>query len=591
MLDLTKVEPFLNKLPIRDRFSRRLVPFHFNPNQKIIHRALCDLQARKRLMRLIVLKARRVGISSYTEGLGICQCLSRDGAKVLIVAHQFKSSKGLFEVPTNLVTRHLPGKESIQTLLDIPAPNKHLITIPHSEGESTLEIATAGSVESGRGLGMSFLHLSEAAFYGGVESFGSLLPTVPRDKSTVVVIESTANGRVGDGGHFYDYWMSAVEGQSEFIPKFIPWMDDPTCVAEAALADDAPADDEERTLVKDFNCSKAQLSWRRLTLDTECKGYLPLFHQEYPSTAEEAFIATGDPVFERDELDYCRKSLKEPVFVGNLARLDDALEFRANRYELDKGHEPIELKVWEMPQFEHKYYIGADAARGMREPGESVDPDELGDFASVVCWNGTTGCQAARVAGRINPEILADWCDRLGRAYNRAMVSIELTGNLGLWAQAVLRDRYRYANLYRWRNRDDKVRPIKAPIALGWETTLRTRPLMMDAFRAAIRERRVTVRDAGLLVQMEACERSDDFRWQVKRGHDDILISALVGWICLEQWAPPRKLGSSSPMKMDDTDNLPKVWRDDVEKAIQEHHSRIMHTITKKPQPDRLEGI
>jgi hypothetical protein len=195
------------------------------------------------------------------------------------------------------------------------------------------------------------------------------------------------------------------------------------------------------------------------------------------------------------------------------------------------------------------------------------------------------------MAARINPEKLADWCDRLGRAYNNAMVSIELTGNLGLWAQSVLRDRYVYGNLYRWRNRDDKVRPTKAPVALGWETTLRTRPMMMDAFRSAIRERRVFVRDEALATQMENCERSDDFRWQVKRGHDDILISALVGWICVEQWAPPRSLNSSSPYK-DSIDEIPKVWRDDVTDSIVAHHNKILASIKNpKLKNDRLEGI
>jgi hypothetical protein len=584
---MAKVESFLSKLPIRDRFTRRLVPFHLNPNQKVINQRLGQLQDKGKLMRAIVLKARRVGISSYTEGLALCQGLSRDGAKALIVAHLFKSSKGLFEVPTNLVTRHLGGSDSLQEMFSMPTPNKHLITIPHKEGESTLEIATAGSVESGRGLGFSFLHLSEAAFYPGVESFGSLLPMVPRDKSTVVIIESTANGRVGPGEHFYDYWCGAVEGRNEFIPIFIPWMDDPTCTANPASAEDAPADDEERVLMREFGCTKSQMAWRRLTIETECKGYLNLFHQEYPSTADEAFISTGDPVFEPDELAYARSTIKDPLFVGQLRRSDSG-EYMT---PIQGGGE---LHVWEQPIWGHWYYIGADAARGIREQGESVDPDELGDFASIVVWDGTTGNQCARLALRINPEHLADWCDRLGRWYNKAMVSIELTGNLGLWAQVVMRDRYHYANLYRWRNRDDKIRPTKAPTAIGWETTMRTRPLMMDAFRDALRARRVVIRDEALVSQMEACERSDDFRWQIKRGHDDILISALIGWICLEQWAPPRRLGGKSPMADTDLNELPRMWRDDVEEAISKHHARIVATtkLHGKPNPEsRLEGI
>jgi hypothetical protein len=593
MLDLAQVPSFLAKLPIRDRFSRRLVPFKLNYNQMVVHRKLEELQRKRQLMRIITVKARRVGVSSYADALGICQVFSRDGAKGLIVAHQFKSSKGLFEVPLNLINRHLPNCQSMAQMLAIPPCTQHLITVPHAHGESQLEISTAGSVEGGRGLGMSFLHMSEAAYYPSVESFVSLLPMVPRDLNSIIIIESTAYGRAGPGEHFYDYWSNAVEGRSEYVPVFLPWMDDPLCVADERKAYDAPIDDEERQLMARFKVTKAQLAWRRLTIETECKGLTSIFHQEYPSTAEEAFVSTGDPVFEDQELKYCEGTVQKPMMVGTVRRDVDGMRFLDNEFEHDVTGEYIKLHVWEMPVEKNWYYIGADAARGLRAPGEAVDADELGDFASVVVWNGSTGNQAARVAARINPEKLADWLDRLGRAYNNAMVSIELTGNLGLWAQSVLRDRYHYGNLYRWRNKDDKVRPTKAPVALGWETNLRTRPLMMDAFRSAIRERRIFVRDQALLQQMELCERSDDFRWQVKRSHDDILIAALVGWIALEQWSPPREIGFKNLLDDDITNqaNIPMRYKDDLDQALIQHHAKITQNIKSKNRPDRLEGI
>jgi hypothetical protein len=591
MLDLETVPSFLAKLPIRDRFSRRLVPFKLNYNQTAVHSKLVELQQKRQLLRLIVVKARRVGISSYADALGLCQTLSRDGAKGLIVAHQFKSSKGLFEVPLNLVNRHLPHCQSLAAMLNMPPHTQHLITVPHADGESQLEISTAGSVEGGRGLGMSFLHMSEAAYYPSLESFSSLLPMVPRDLNSIIIIESTAQGRVGPGEHFYDYWSNAVEGRSEYVPVFLPWMDDPLCTADPRRAEDAPIDDEERELITRFNCTKGQLAWRRLTIETECKGLVSLFHQEYPSTAEEAFVSTGDPVFEDHELKYCDTTIQKPMMVGTIRRDVDGMRFIPGEFEHDVTREYIKLHVWELPQEKNWYYIGADAARGLRAPGEAVDADELGDFASVVVWNGSTGNQTARVCARINPETLADWLDRLGRAYNTAMVSIELTGNLGLWAQTVLRDRYHYGNLYRWRNKDDKVRPAKAPVALGWETTMRTRPMMMDAFRSAIRERRVFVRDEALVRQMDACERSDDFRWQVKRGHDDILISALVGWICCEQWAPPRALETKNLLADETQIDVPMRYKDDVDQALIQHHQKIMASIKQKISRDRLEGI
>lgn len=560
-------------MPIRDRFARTLVPFHLNHNQKIVLRKLQELQRKKKLLRLIVLKARRVGISSLTDALMVTHCLASDGKKAMIVSHEYKSSAGLIEVPMNLVTKAVTGQPTLQSVLGIPAPNKHEIRFPFPHGESTLEIATAGNLSGGRGLSLSFLHLSEAARYGGIESFGALLPTVPRDPETCIVIESTANGRAFDGELFYDYWCDAVERQSEFVPVFIPWMDDPTCVADPHLADDAPVDDEERMLIKEFKCSKSQLAWRRVTLNTECKGYLPLFHQEYPHTADSAFISTGDPAFDQGEVAYAESTVTPPEYCGALHRgASDTPEFEATESGL--------LKLWRKPLPNHHYYVGADAARGTDE----------GDFAAIIVWDGDTGEQCASYAERINPEVLADMCDMLGRYYNKAMVNIELTGNLGLWAQSVLRDRHKYSNLYRWRGRDDRIRDVKARSSIGWETTMRTRVLAMDAYRCALREKRLTVYDEALLQQMERATRKDGMRWDVERGHDDLLMAALVGWIAREQWAPPRSLGGYRPDGGDDEiQNL--TWRDDVQTSLIKHFRRVQSYMARKGRTDPLEGV
>jgi len=88
------------------------------------------------------------------------------------------------------------------------------IIVPHPDGDSILDISTAGSVIGGRGLTLSFVHLSEAAFFPGEDSFLSLLPAVSDGDDTFVAIESTANGRVGPGKAFYDFWNSAVAGKA-----------------------------------------------------------------------------------------------------------------------------------------------------------------------------------------------------------------------------------------------------------------------------------------------------------------------------------------------------------------------------------------
>jgi hypothetical protein len=323
MLLIDPAVAMLASLPIRDRYSRRLVPFKAKFAQAQIICAARRQQARGRPIRIIILKARRVGGSAITDGLGFLHCIADPGMLGLIVAHQFKSSKGLFEVPTNLAQRHLPrAPASFEHNLGVYI-TKQFITVPHKEGESQLDLATAGSVTSGRGLGKTFLHLSEAAYFPAVQSFTSLLPMVPYDPSTILVVESTANGRTGPGAGFYDMWMKAVAGENNYEAVFIPWHMDPSYRRPPEDAADAPVGEYEEWLMREFKCDKAQIAWWRATLEDECKGNLTLMQQEYPASPEEAFIVSGDPAFEHAELEYARSQLAEPSFEGDFSREEE----------------------------------------------------------------------------------------------------------------------------------------------------------------------------------------------------------------------------------------------------------------------------
>ena len=51
-----------------------------------------------------------------------------------------------------------------------------------------------------------------------------------------------------------------------------------------------------------FKVTLEKLNWRRHCIRTQCQNDLKKFHQEYPSTAREAFVTTGRSVFQQDAL-------------------------------------------------------------------------------------------------------------------------------------------------------------------------------------------------------------------------------------------------------------------------------------------------
>src|SRR5262249_10170529 len=54
-------------------------------------------------------------------------------------------------------------------------------------------------------------------------------------------------------------------------------------------------------------------------------------------------------------------------------------------------------------------------------------------------------------------------------------------------------------------------------------------------------------RSQTVLSQIERCERREfGMRWDVKRGHDDILMAHFICWIMIIQWPPPNMTLSST---------------------------------------------
>ena len=62
------------------------------------------------------------------------------------------------------------------------------------------------------------------------------------------------------------------------------------------------------------------MAWRRHRIATRYGGDIELFHQEMPSTPEEAFLVSGRPVFDRGAMLAARKkvSTMKVAFQGDL---------------------------------------------------------------------------------------------------------------------------------------------------------------------------------------------------------------------------------------------------------------------------------
>lgn len=564
-MNLSRFTAFLSQLPVRHRdTTSKMVPFRLFPNQLTAVKALAKQYEDKGKLRAIFLKSRRVTVSSLCDAYLFCDCLESPNRENLIVAHVKDTSEGLFRVPRDLANA-LNEKASICRVM------AKRIEVQHREGISVLDIATAGTVASGRGLTLTNLHLSEAAFFPGQESFLSLLPAVGKGRDTSIFVESTANGTTGDGETFYQFWKQAGSRRSEYIQIFLGWLTDPAAIAPEEEAADAPATDLERELMRDFHASKSQIAWMRRTMENECQGYEKTFLVEYPHTPSVAFQSSGDPAFTPEERNFAESTVRDPIAQGHIEWREGRPQFVRNRTGA--------LLIWEEPKPGHKYYIGMDAAVGL----------ESGDFAAISIFDGTTGHQCAQYADKVVPEVVAYQMHCLGQWYNRALTNGELTGNSGREVLRVLRDHYMYPNFMAWKGKDDKLLGFGAnrKPTVWWETTGYSRRKMIEIFRMGLRGGlkkdyfRAIVRDKVLWNQMADASLSETGRWELRHGHDDVLVSAMLAVVSYAQNPPPKVGGVPHYVDTGESEEdqlrrfLPDVI-DDATLSLRRHYNKAM---------------
>lgn len=502
-------------LKIRNK-EGKLVPFKLNPMQEKSERLIYEHQVSKgKPVRVIWLKARQHGISTYCEGKIFKKTATNPYRNALIIAHEDKATQNLFAM-SKLFYESLPPllrpmkKYSNESALVFENPTNNDEEKYRNPGlRSKITVATAKNVDTGRSAMIQSLHASEVAFWDNPETLMlGILQCVPDLPNTEVYIESTANGV---GGYFYDLWHKAVKGENDYLPIFLAWFENPeySTPFESEKAKKAfmkTLDDEEKALYKEFKLTPEQLHWRRRCIANKCNGDIEQFHQEYPSTPEEAFIASGRPKFNQQSLKKYREKQEKPIMKGYLEIKDKQLKF----IEDSSGY----INIWKMPQPNKFYVIGADVSEGLATGDYScaVVLDE--DFDLVASWY-----------GHIDPDLFGDELVKLGMFYNEAYLGIE-SNNHGLTTiKSVLRKEY--WNIY-YQKSYDKI-DEKITKKIGWNTNRRTKPIMINALAEYIREMWLGIKWDTLISECFTYIIEEDGSTNAQAGsHDDTVIATAI---------------------------------------------------------------
>lgn len=571
-----------DKLKIVDKTAdgNPMIPFRWNQCQKTLMRLvekigdfneirttkLHDRDGRQKITRLpieiVVLKARKVGISTLIEARAFWRAALYKEQKILVMAHERPAAQNIADISQRFDTYWDVTQENPIIKLELVRSSDDLLEWTRGHG-SSIVVETAGTKGGGSSRSFTYhmVHMSEAAFYpaDSPQVSSALKARAPYHES---YFESTANGV---GNMFHDDWENAMYVEdvvklwesNEATPKwwngkyrfFWPWFaQDENRVSlfehERQYISDT-LDDAEAALVQDFDIELEQIAWRRAQITGPCSKQTMMspesfFRQEEPSTPDEAFIARSEAIFDTKKLNDMATAAKtmKPTFLGFLTyNPDDPLGFKLMKggqyIAPEHGHAIIEgaqFVQWEPPKAESAYILGADSAEGL----------EHGDWSVISIWdrsNGSVLTEVCRLRAKTPARELGEIANFLGLMYNEAYIVAERNPPGNAMCERLIE--LNYPNMYHHRN-IETVTNHDNPEAFtaGFKTTGSTKPMICERGIEAIRDNEIVIRHPDALREWKMFTRVDKKYGAPEGQNDDCVIADLLAFFGTTE-APP----------------------------------------------------
>lgn len=411
----------------------------------------------------IILKARRLGVSTMFLGDHFHSCTTVPGTAAVVISHEDTATQRLFAIVHRFL-RYMPSEMKPHT------HRESAKLLMFDKLDTTFYCGTAGMRAFGHGDTIDKLHCSELSRWpGDAEKVDDLWVglTEAAAHAESITIESTANGM---GGKFHEIWMDTKEGRGVFTGHFLPWWyDEPSMVSMPLEEPDelggleAP---EKQLMEAHPEITLEMIKWRRKKQET----LKDKFVEQYPENDIDCFLSSGRPYFDVEKLKELGLICRPPEWEGEIV-----WDGRKNVFDLRPLTEG-RFQVWKHPEVGSEYVIGVDTAEGIVG----------GDFTVAKVLDRRTLEEVAVWRGTIDPDEFADILMAIGYYYNTAYIGVECNGHghttlkrLGHWLS--------YPRLhYHQRYEKGFGEPT---MVLGWHTNRATRPVLLDEFAGLVRDR------------------------------------------------------------------------------------------------------
>lgn len=528
-------------IKIRDK-SGKIINLQFNEPQQRLYDIIKEQKLKNKPVRIVILKARQLGFSTIVESILFKETTTKFNVNTGIITHQDEATKNLFNM-SKLMYECLPQEMKPAK----KASNAQELIFDNDKGtglKSKIRCMTAGSQGVGRSYTYDNLHVSELAFWPGNKktTMTGLLQAVPNLPSTIIIIESTANGFE----YFKEIWDGAVAGENDFIPLFVGWNE----LKDYQMPYTGfELTSEEIQLQRDYNLSLEQLTWRRWCIRNNCSNDIEQFKQEYPITPEEAFISTGACYFNKEIIMGRINKIKniKPLRKGyfsysiNGNKISD-IEF----IDDDKGY----IDIYEEPKDGHPYVLGGDTA------GDGSDY-----FTGLVIDNSNSKQIAKLRHNKIDEDEYSRQIYCLGTYYNNALVGLE--NNYSTYPTKKLKE-YDYPKMY-IREVEDNI-PEVIQDKYGFLTTKATRPIILAMLKEIFRDNINYINDLDVLYEGLVFIKNEKGRPEAEQGkHDDLIMGlAITYYIRTQQSFIVKKIEKEEKIELPFALQTDDVESDDI---------------------------
>lgn len=456
----------------------------------------------------LILKARQLGFSTFIDLYALDSCLFNKNYAAGIIAQDLESAGAIFQTKVVFPYNNLPNylRSRIRVVQRAGGANGGRLSFSNG---SRIRVAT--SFRSGT---LQFLHISElgriCAGYPqkAKEIQTGSMPTV--HEGCKLFIESTAEGAAG---LFFELCKKAEErahsgvklGAKDFHFRFIPWFTHPRYYSPLPLGG-LKLSKYFIEYFKSIEPFVIRHLGRPLT-DEQKQWYVETYNhyeeytkQEYPSTPQEAFLTSGRRVFSAPSCMAAESACSKPLVVydvnpetGAMFDVRDSVNREGKSENMQNGLQGY-LLIWELPDPEKDYALGADVAEGL----------EHGDRGSIDVLD-ETGNQVAHWFGHIDTDQFAKIIAIIGKMYagknGRAAYAAPERNNHGHAVLNVLRDIYPISRIYQ-EEHHDKEDEDEETGRLGWLTTRKSKPIIISNLNEQLRNNTSGIRWIGTVTEL-----------------------------------------------------------------------------------------